>query len=220
MCLGCPHSGTTITTRLLANHPDLVHAELAESHVCLKAAGRMSRIFQGWDSRCRQLGKVGWVEKSVSHSFQIPRMLHFRPDAKFVIVLRDGRDVTTSMKARWYAHRNFVELVNLWLYINRAILFYQENNGFHVVQYEQLVRNPVATLSDLCAAIGVEYDASMLDYYDREIPWNGQSGASHTGVIDGHDDHLKLRHWQINPAPVRRQRTLAVRDEGGGQAAV
>jgi hypothetical protein len=38
----------------------------------------------------------------------------------------------------------------------------------------------------------------MLDYYDREIPWNGQSGASHTGVIDGHDDHLKLRHWQIN----------------------
>ena len=196
--LGCPHSGTTITTRLIANHPELMHAELTETHVFTKAANQVRRTLQGWDKRCRELGKTGWVEKSVSHSFQIPRMLRFRPDAKFIVLIRDGRDVTASMKTRWYAHRSFDEVVNLWLYVNRVLFFYGDSSRFHVVRYEQLVEKPEATLRSMCEYIGVKYSASMLEYHEREITWKGQSVATRVEAIEGYDDHEKLRHWQIN----------------------
>jgi hypothetical protein len=196
--LGCPHSGTTITTRLLAAHPDLMHAELVESHAFMKPTEQLVSALGGWDSRCRGEGKSGWVEKSVGHSFLVPRMLHHRPDAVFVIVMRDGRDVTASIKARSYAYRDFRELARLWLYMNRELMFHQGRHGFHVLRYEHLVRHPEAALEQMCHAIGVSFDASMLDFHRKEISWNGYCGATFTTAVGGHDDHHKLRHWQIN----------------------
>ena len=187
--LGCPHSGTTIVSRLLSSHPELMHAHLGESHLFSKSAQQLQDTLREWDVSCREQGKTGWVEKTVGNSFQIPRILHHRPDAFFVVVLRDGRDVTTSMKSRRYAHRDFSEIVDLWLYMNRAILYYLGTERFHLVRYEELVAQPDTTLNDLCLGVGVDYDSSMLEYHRREISWSGQTNARFTLAGGGHDDH-------------------------------
>lgn len=196
--LGCAHSGTTILARLLASHRALMHAYQGESNVFLDSGSHVRDTLDRWDSECLAGRKSGWVEKSVSHCFQIPRILAHRPDARFVIIVRDGRDVTCSMKTRKYAYRSFAELVGYWLIINRTILHYANTRRFHVAHYEGLVNDPESVLQGICAFIGEDFDEAMLDYHRRQISWNEVHEAKKLTRLVDHDDHQRLRHWQIN----------------------
>jgi hypothetical protein len=175
-----------------------MHACHGESHVFVQPKAQLRNALEDWDANCRTRDKSGWVEKSVIHCFQVPRILSHRPNAKFVVILRDGRDVACSTKTRKYGYRRFDDLIRQWVCTNRAILHYRDTPGFHVVRYEQLVRDPEKVLGDVCTFIEEPFESSMLDYHLREISWNAVADARKSTKLAGHRDHQRLRHWQVN----------------------
>lgn len=196
--LGCQHSGTTITTRILGNHPRLMHAEARETHLFAAGAAEVSRRLREWDLACVAAGRSRWVEKSVVHTYMVPKLLAARPHARLVLVVRDGRDVVASIKTRQYAFSGFDDLVRCWTQANDILLGLQGQPGTVLVRYEDLVRQPRTTLQAICAAIGEDYSDDMLRYDDEWIAWNGMPRVADVGELDGYLAHHRLRTWQVN----------------------
>ncbi len=196
--LGCQHSGTTITTRLIGNHPRLMHAEARETHLFACGPEEVDRRLREWDLACLQAGRSRWVEKSVVHTYMVPKLLAARPNAKFVMVVRDGRDVVASLKTRQYAFSGFDDLVECWTRANDLLTPLVHRPGTILVRYEDLVRAPETTLAKVCEAIGEAYAPEMLQHDGDWIEWNGMPRVDEVGALDGYLAHHRLRTWQVN----------------------
>ncbi|MDQ3031588.1 MAG: sulfotransferase [Myxococcota bacterium] len=97
------------------------------------------------------------------------RLLRIWPDARFVHLVRDGRDVARSTVAIgwagnvWTACEHWAAAERLWAQVAATLPADRRID----VHYEELVRDPRATLERICAFIGIEYDEAMLEYPQR-----------------------------------------------------
>jgi len=95
------------------------------------------------------------------------RLLRVWPHARFVHLIRDGRDVARSIVEMGWAG-------NAW----RAALYWDEaeldwdrlsqqlpKDRSITVRFEELVTNPTGTLEEICAFCGVSFDPAMLEYH-------------------------------------------------------
>ncbi len=86
------------------------------------------------------------------------------PQAKFIHLLRDPRDVARSCIAMgwvgntYYGADYWIDVENHW---NKAVKKYPSISALEV-RYEQLVSNPEEELKRICDFVGLEYDSSML----------------------------------------------------------
>lgn len=132
-------------------------------------------------------GKTHWLEKTPNHVFYVDAIAAAAPDARFVHIIRDPRDVLASKKHRRRqadegvhseAKRAFKKLEKaydpLWdslswksavLAGNAAQRRYTPN--VMQIRYEDLVQLPEASVRDLCAFAGLTYDPSMLETETR-----------------------------------------------------
>jgi hypothetical protein len=94
------------------------------------------------------------------------RLVHVWPNAKFIKLTRDGRDVAASSKAMgwygnlWSACERWLEAETCW----DRLLAKLSPDRWIEVRYEELVARPVEVLTRMCAFIGLSYDARMLAY--------------------------------------------------------
>ncbi|MEB3884959.1 tetratricopeptide repeat protein [Lyngbya sp. CCY1209] len=193
--VGCGHSGTSIMLAILSSHPSL-HPIPKESNLFMKSDCEIRATLHQWDRKCREVGKKCWVEKTPTHIFQIGQLSLYRPEAQFILMLRDGRDVACSLKAR-QPNGVFSTMVDRWIYDNLAGLQYWNDYRVKVVKYESLVVNPATTLKDVCEFLQEDYTSSMLDYHKTPRFWYGeqiQKPETHIGQAV----HTQLRNWQIN----------------------
>src|SRR2546430_14329021 len=104
------------------------------------------------------------------------------PDAKFIVIWRGPADVVRSIlraakKPPWFA-RNGMDLRAL-LGCERmkreADQLLRRGIAIHQLQYDDLVRNPVAALTEICNFIGIPFDPRMnsLEGADRSAIYNG-----------------------------------------------
>jgi hypothetical protein len=196
--LGCPHSGTTILARLLGSHPSLIHAERGETRLFSRPADEIDSVLRRWDRECLDAGKKHWVEKSVTHAFVVPRLIAARPQARFLISLRDGRDVFCSLRTRQGAYRSLDALIDQWIYSNLAALQYRDDPRFLVVKYEDLIRDPQGTLGGVCRHLGEDYAPEMLEYWREPIDWNAIAPPAVSVEPTDRQSADAVRTWQIN----------------------
>jgi hypothetical protein len=196
--LGCPHSGTTILSRLLGSHPAMRNAERGETHLFARPPAEIDETLRRWDRECLAAGRRRWVEKSVTHSFCVPWLIATRPRARFVISLRDGRDVFCSLKTRRGEYRSLDALIDQWIYSNLAVFQYRDDPRFLVVKYEDLIAAPAGTLARVCSHVGEEWAPEMLQYHRERIDWN--QVAPPVALVEPQDrrSYRELRAWQIN----------------------
>jgi sulfotransferase family protein len=104
--IGCARSGTTIVGDLIAAHPGA--RGVFEAHDVWPETGDSHRLTEAdaTDERRRELrawarGELGdaqlLVEKNPRHSLRVPFLRAVFPHARFVHVVRDGRDVAWSL---------------------------------------------------------------------------------------------------------------------------
>lgn len=110
------------------------------------------------------------------------RVLHaLWPEARFVHIIRDGRDVALSVMNWSKAHRatgffrtwaeDPVSTAALWWTCN--VRFGREGSEglgprlYHEVRYESLLADPAGECAKLCAFLGVPYDDAMPRYHER-----------------------------------------------------
>ncbi len=93
-------------------------------------------------------------------------MLRIWPDARFIHIVRDGRDVARSCMGMnwagnvWTGIDRWIEVEQLWSQLKETI----SPEQYTEVCYESLITEPVETLTHLCNFIGTSYDPAMLGY--------------------------------------------------------
>ena len=106
------------------------------------------------------------VGATVHYRFDRLRMIW--PDAAFIHLVRDPRDVSRSIiqmgwaGTTWTASKVWEEAEHTW-----DALVPKLAEGDHIeVRYEELLREPERVLGGLCRFMGVDYDPAMLSYPD------------------------------------------------------
>ena len=120
--LGSPRSGTTVLGEILDLHTDIAqwyepyfiwdrHFRNAPDDVrgrndaTPKVREYLTRKFRSYQQR-RKTALV--IDKSPRNSLKIPFILDIFPNAKFIHILRDGRDATLSIHREWKRRRSIV----------------------------------------------------------------------------------------------------------------
>ena len=111
-------------------------------------------------------GAHRWVEKTPRHILHLKVIRAAFPDAPIVRILRDPRDVALStMKTPWqWAARDLPGALLMWRYCNEeGEPFFAADPNTHTLHYETLLREPEATLAEVCRFLGEPYSEAMLD---------------------------------------------------------
>lgn len=113
-----------------------------------------------------------WGDKSPINTLNLGWIHRVFPQAKFIHIIRDGRDVVSSMliKGDTPAGRNIELACRRW---NRSIELAQrfgQMKGKHYVElrYEELVSHPELTVRRICEFLSVDYQPTMLYHQGRE----------------------------------------------------
>lgn len=108
-----------------------------------------------------------WGDQSPIHTFYLPYIKKVFPNARYMHLLRDGRDVVSSMVTR-HGDNYLFEAVLRWKTSIKRISSFQKEltpEQYLEVRYENLVREPEPTLQKVCDFIGIHYAQRMLDYW-------------------------------------------------------
>jgi hypothetical protein len=99
------------------------------------------------------------------------------PDARYVHIVRDGRDAALSMiamkrKPRFNLARprGLGDFACAWRREVRAARRFGRTHPYLELRYEDLVAEPESRLREVCAFLGLEYEPGMLEYHRREDP--------------------------------------------------
>lgn len=209
--VGCGRSGTTLVRELLCRHgafgggPETLFfvktldlgylaALSAIPERDLRALrGRTESIVQFAQEYYRMMaareGKPRWVDKTPMHVRALPRILHCFPDARFIHVIRDGRDVVCSLRnhPRERVHRGRVvpnrvdrpveECAGRWVRDTSLGLAFAGHPRVEAVRYEELVANPEREMLRICRFLGETLEPAMLD------PGSAAPTAGRAGVL-------------------------------------
>lgn len=194
---GCGRSGTTLLRMMLDSHrriccgpessvfrrraidPDALADRFglarAELRAAYDAAASRPQFIEAFAGIClRDSGKQRWAEKTPRNISRIGEIFRFFPEARFVHMLRDGRDVACSLRTHPRHRVVGGKLVPLdtwkpiagcarrWRDDIECSRPYWNDPRFHVLRYEDLVQTPRDVLSRLMTFIGEPWDEAML----------------------------------------------------------
>ncbi len=189
---GCGHSGTSLAAAMFAAHPEF-YMPRKETGVFTKSAlakERWAALRQRWQSS----GRPHLSEKTPRHIRYLPRIRDHVPEARFLVMVRDGRDVASSHIKRYGSAEPGMER---WVRDNEFVLSERDHPDVHVIRYEDLVVDPEGILRQATAFAGVPFDSAMLRYFEQPQLWFGVKEKRPGSGEDGKEHNL-LRNWQIN----------------------
>ena len=134
-----------------------------------------------YDILAETRGAETWCCKSLANVHYIPEVNNYLPDAKYIYLYRDGRDVAVSFKKAVIGQKHFYHIAQDWAKGQRAALKMRpkfDASQFFSVSYETLTGSPEQTLQDLCAFLNVEYHPSMLDFHESTEAKSTASSSS------------------------------------------
>lgn len=112
-------------------------------------------------------GKSRWGCKStfsVRHIHEIKKTI---PDALFIHLVRDPRDVCVSATKSQFNHYHPIFTSRLWqeeqVLARTARDLYPDS--YHLIRYEDLIENPSEITQRVCTFLQIEYHESMLEYH-------------------------------------------------------
>lgn len=244
--VGSERSGTTLLRLMLSHHPEIecapefeflveqmtpeeVFPSLPDYHAWL----RTNRIFllhrlkvddglsypdlvkSFLNQYCDRSDKP--IRGAICHK-RFDRLLRFWPKARFVHLLRDGRDVARSCITMgwcgnvWHGSQRWLEAEALWDHLKTCTL----GKYIYELRYEDLVRDPDGQLGELCEFLGTSYSPRMMDYaqgstYSPPDPslaeqWRGKLSLRDLGLLECRmGDRLRERGYPdsgVEPAHV------------------
>lgn len=117
----------------------------------------------------RQSGKVRWGDKTPPYRALMAEIADLLPEAHFIHVIRDGRDVVLSYRGLWFGPGDDLDQaaafwrdeVTAARRTGRLLPHYLE------IRYEDLVTDPDGTLKVVCAYLDLPFDEVMSRYHLR-----------------------------------------------------
>jgi hypothetical protein len=113
-------------------------------------------------------------EKTPRHEQDVPRIASLFPDARFIHVHRDPRDVVASIRGmEWRSSDSVGALARECRRTYRRQAGFARQLGperYAVVRYESLVTEPEGVLRRLCDFLEEPFESAMLRYPERREP--------------------------------------------------
>jgi hypothetical protein len=125
--------------------------------------GRLFALFH--EHNAERAGRRRWGDKSLHTEHYADRIFSEFPDARIVHIVRDPRDRYASVRKRWGGDVSRVgAATGRWLLSTRAGLRNRKRHPerYALVRYEDLAREPEATMRRICGFIGEDFTPTML----------------------------------------------------------
>jgi hypothetical protein len=138
--------------------------------------------FAIYDQYLAFTGKKRWCCKSTFMIEQVGEVLRYYPAARFIFMVRDGRDVAVSAKSSIFNHFHVYYSARRWQREQRLGLDWLARlpaEQIMLLKYEELLADPPAVVRRLCAFLGEEFEEQMLEYHrSREAQKSGSLSIS------------------------------------------
>ncbi len=151
---------------------------------------------------------AAWTGNKTPDNLQnVARLVRLFPNARFVVIARDVRDIVVSAKRKWGKD----ELLTAHKWDARMLLGLEQLRDLEpergvVFKFEELLRDLEATSRRLCEFLGLEWSVNMLSFHehttkhiDGKPNWGKPLASENTG---------KWRS-QLRPSSVRRVEEIA-----------
>ena len=194
--IGLGHGGTTLLATILGAHPN-THLVDRETKWFL---GLGPFAIRRENNARRAMSEANFppetqflIEKTPRHVFRIPYIHRLFPSARFVVMVRDPRDLVASIATRIGDWQGAMFRVRLdFAAINRI----KHRPDVLVVRYEDLVRDFETTIRRVSAHVGLEFDPRMSQHSDFAPTWFNADTVEQTDGA-GKKAHISRRAWQV-----------------------
>lgn len=192
--VGCVRSGTTLLRLMLDHHPEIAfdsefeysveqigsrgdlpdlgryHQYLATNRIFLDAKRVIDPdldyrgLVQSFLQQKRDQADKPLIGATVHHGFE--HLLKIWPDARFIHLVRDGRDVSLSIEAYGWSGSSYtaadwwVKAERDWDNLRRQL----PKERYIEVRFEDLILESEDTLNHICWFLGIDYSEEMLSY--------------------------------------------------------
>jgi hypothetical protein len=128
--------------------------------------GEAVRIF--YRLYAERAGKPRWGDKTPFYVRRMAIIQEILPEARFIHIIRDGRDLTLSIKGLWFGPNSIDEAAEFW--ISRieegreqapSLAHYME------LRYEDLLEQPEIELRRICEFVDLPFEEQMLHYHEH-----------------------------------------------------
>ena len=228
---GCGRSGTTLLRMMLDSHRRIccgpesslfrrraIDADwLADRfgfarddvRALRDAADSRPAFIEAFAGLCmRKAGKARWAEKTPRNIGRIGEIFRCFPAARFVHVLRDGRDVACSL--RTHPRHKVVDgklvpqdtwkpiagCARRWVRDIEGSRRWWGDPRFHTVRYEDLVLDPRPVLAKLMAFLGEDWDEGMLAHAGAGSPFRDATRFAQNPEALGAVNASSIGRWQ------------------------
>lgn len=112
-------------------------------------------------------GKTAWGDKTPKYVDVIPLLAGLFPDARFVHMIRDGRDVALSVLDMERLHTRAATPARVWarqVRDGRQAGLAIGSERYTELRYEDLLQDQRGELKRICSFLGITYRAAMLEH--------------------------------------------------------
>jgi len=139
-------------------------------------------VYMFWAKKIDKEGAI-WGDKNNYYLNHISELIELYPDARFIHIIRDGRDVATSymklseIKNKVHLAPNLPDEINViakeWSSNISTILSSLsklDDNQYTEIRYEDLISDPEKELQRICDFLNLVFDNDMLEFneYNRK----------------------------------------------------
>lgn len=241
---GCPRSGTTLLRAMLDSHPSIVCGpELRVLPSLASLSADMRRVMGGalkqhyhlsaedLDAIFARLiasflepllvasGKARVAEKTPANALHFAELARLFPDAQFVQIIRDGRDVVASLLGMGWKDKHGAPLAitrdprsaaRAWTAHVLAGRLAPPARYFEI-RYERLIADPAAELRALFRFLGEAWSDDVLAYSRRDRSGEGENETS-AGRIAQEPDMTSIGRWRRD---LSAEAVRVLREESG-----
>jgi hypothetical protein len=203
---------------------DAVAQALAEAPVTPASAVRaVFRLYAAGQ------GKPRWGDKTPPYRAFMTAIARALPEARFIHIIRDGRDVALSYRGLWFGPGDDIEAqAHFWTaQIEHARIQAQSLPFYMELKFEDLVTRPEIELDRVCRFLDLPFANAMLGYSDRAqqrlaeyVQPFGLQGQAHIPLerfvaihdrTQGPPDPARIGRWRagMSTAELRRYEQIA-----------
>jgi hypothetical protein len=163
-------------------YPWEIRIDKEKIFVCAKERNLINVYFELYDQYRESVNKKMWGCKSTFMIYHVAFVRKYYPGAKFLYMVRDGRDVAVSAKKTIFNRYSVFYTAQLWKKEQEIGMYWLNKlpkTDISLVKYEDLLADPHATVRSICAFLGIEYRDSLLNFFEtQEAKKSGQLNAA------------------------------------------
>lgn len=146
-----------------------------------------------------QQGKSRWGDKTPQHVQYLLILDRLFPKAKFIHIIRDGRDVALSLMTRPWGPPAMALAGYYWKWLVLSglvggLLLGPER--YREVRYEDLVLQPEDTLQELCEWADLEYTPALLEYHETDAAHEFAKRGKVARRLAEPPDESRVQRWK------------------------